>query len=155
MINNKYISLIGFIIITFAASAIGSFATRMHKEPWYSSLNKSSFNPPDWVFAPVWTTLYVFMAVAIWLISINPKKNKKIFYIYFIHLFVNATWSVIFFGFHEIFLALINIVLIIFFIIWLIKLYLPINKMSAYLMIPYLAWCSYAFILNLNLYLLN
>ena len=155
MINNKYISLIGFIIITFAASAIGSFATRMHKEPWYSSINKSSFNPPDWVFAPVWTTLYVFMAVAIWLISINPKKTKKIFYIYFIHLFVNATWSVIFFGFHEIFLAFINIVLIIFFIIWLIKLYLPINKISTYLMLPYLAWCCYAFILNLNLYLLN
>ena len=155
MINNKYISLIGFIIITFAASGIGSFATRISKEPWYSSINKPSFNPPDWVFAPVWTTLYVFMAIAVWLIWTNSKKTKKIFYIYFIHLFINATWSVIFFGFHEIFLALINIVLIIFFIIWLIKLYLPINKMSVYLMIPYLVWCSYAFILNLNLYLLN
>ena len=155
MINNKYISLIGFIIITFAASGIGSFATRISKEPWYSSINKPSFNPPDWVFAPVWAALYVFMAIAVWLIWTNSKKTKKIFYIYFIHLFINATWSVIFFGFHEIFLALINIVLIIFFIIWLIKLYLPINKMSAYLMIPYLAWCSYAFILNLNLYLLN
>ncbi len=155
MINNKYISLIGFIIITFAASGISSFATRISKEPWYSSINKPSFNPPDWVFAPVWTTLYVFMAIAVWLIWTNSKKIKKIFYVYFIHLFINATWSVIFFGFHEIFLALINIVLIIFFIIWLIKLYLPINKMSAYLMIPYLAWCSYAFILNLNLYLLN
>jgi len=155
MINNKYISLIGFIIITFAASGISSFATRISKEPWYSSINKPSFNPPDWVFAPVWTALYVFMAIAVWLIWTNSKKTKKIFYIYFIHLFINATWSVIFFGFHEIFLALINIVLIIFFIIWLIKLYLPINKISAYLMIPYLAWCSYAFILNLNLYLLN
>jgi len=155
MINNKYISLIGFIIITFAASGISSFATRISKEPWYSSINKPSFNPPDWVFAPVWTALYVFMAIAVWLIWTNSKKIKKIFYVYFIHLFINATWSVIFFGFHEIFLALINIVLIIFFIIWLIKLYLPINKMSAYLMIPYLAWCSYAFILNLNLYLLN
>ena len=155
MINNKYISLIGFIIITFAASGIGSFATRISKEPWYSSINKPSFNPPDWVFAPVWTTLYVFMAIAVWLIWTNSKKTKKIFYIYFIHLFINATWSVIFFGFHEIFLALINIVLIIFFIIWLIKLYLPINNLSVYLMMPYLAWCCYAFILNLNLYLLN
>ena len=155
MINNKYISLIGFIIITFAASGISSFATRISKEPWYSSINKPSFNPPDWVFAPVWTALYVFMAIAVWLIWTNSKKIKKIFYVYFIHLFINATWSVIFFGFHEIFLALINIVLIIFFIIWLIKLYLPINKISVYLMIPYFVWCSYAFILNLNLYLLN
>ena len=155
MFKNKFLSFLIFGFVTFSASFIGSIATITSKEPWYSTLNKSGLNPPDWVFAPVWTTLYVFMAVAIWLISINPKKTKKIFYIYFIHLLVNATWSVIFFGFHEIFLALINIVLIIFFIIWLIKLYLPINKISTYLMLPYLAWCCYAFILNLNLYLLN
>ena len=155
MIKNKYISLFSFIIITFTASAIGGFSTKISKEPWYSNINKSSFNPPDWVFAPVWTILYIFMAVAIWLIWINPKKINKIIYVYFIHLLFNATWSIIFFGFHQIFLALINIVLIIFFIIWLIKLYLPINNLSVYLMIPYLAWCCYAFILNLNLYLLN
>jgi len=155
MIKNKYISLIGFIFITFFASAIGGFTTRISKEPWYSTINKPSFNPPDWVFAPVWTTLYVFMAFAIWLIWINPKKTKKIFYIYFIHLFVNTTWSVIFFGLHQIFLALLVIGLIIFFIIWLIRLYLPVNKLSVYLMIPYLGWCCYAFVLNLNLYLLN
>ena len=155
MIKNKYISLIGFIFITFFASAIGGFTTRISKEPWYSTINKPSFNPPDWVFAPVWTALYICMAFAIWLIWINPKKTKKIFYIYFIHLFINTTWSVIFFGLHQIFLALLVIGLIIFFIIWLIRLYLPVNKLSVYLMIPYLGWCCYAFVLNLNLYLLN
>ncbi len=155
MIKNKYISLIGFIFVTFFASAIGGFTTRISKEPWYNTINKPSFNPPDWVFAPVWTALYICMAFAIWLIWINPKKTKKIFYIYFIHLFVNTTWSVIFFGLHQIFLALLVIGLIIFFIIWLIRLYLPVNKLSAYLMIPYLGWCCYAFVLNLNLYLLN
>ena len=155
MIKNKYISLIGFIFITFFASAIGGFTTRISKEPWYGTINKPSFNPPDWVFAPVWTTLYIFMAFAIWLIWINPRKTKKIFYIYFIHLFINTTWSVIFFGLHQIFLALLVIALIIFFIIWLIRLYLPLNKLSVYLMIPYLGWCCYAFVLNLNLYLLN
>jgi len=155
MIKNKYISLIGFIFITFFASAIGGFTTRISKEPWYSTINKPYFNPPDWVFAPVWTALYICMAFAIWLIWINPKKTKKIFYIYFIHLFVNTTWSVIFFGLHQIFLALLVIGLIIFFIIWLIRLYLPVNKLSVYLMIPYLGWCCYAFVLNLNLYLLN
>ena len=155
MIKNKYISLIGFIFVTFFASAIGGFTTRISKEPWYSTINKPSFNPPDWVFAPVWTTLYIFMAFAIWLIWINPRKTKKIFYIYFIHLFINTTWSVIFFGLHQIFLAFLVIGLIIFFIIWLIRLYLPLNKLSVYLMIPYLGWCCYAFVLNLNLYLLN
>ena len=155
MIKNKYISLIGFIFVTFFASAIGGFTTKISKEPWYSTINKPSFNPPDWVFAPVWTTLYIFMAFSIWLIWINPRKTKKIFYIYFIHLFINTTWSVIFFGLHQIFLALLVIGLIIFFIIWLIRLYLPVNKWSVYLMIPYLGWCCYAFVLNLNLYLLN
>ena len=151
----KIISLLIFTILAFGASAWGSYVTNLYKEPWYSSISKPSFNPPDWVFAPVWTTLYIFMAIAIWLIWTNPQKTKKIFYIYFIHLCVNATWSIIFFSFHQIFLALINIVLIIFFIIWLIKLYLPLSKLSVYLMIPYFVWCCYAFILNLNLYLLN
>ena len=155
MLKNKFFSFVLFLVITYSASFIGGLVTISLKEPWYSQLIKSNYNPPDWVFAPVWTILYIFMAIAIWLIWINSKKSKKIFYVYFAHLFINATWSVIFFGFHEIFLALINIVLIIFFIIWLIKLYLPVNKISTYLMFPYLAWCCYAFILNLNLYLLN
>ena len=155
MIKNKYISLLGFIIITFSASAIGSFSTRIYKEPWYSGINKASFNPPDWVFAPVWSTLYIFMAIAIWLIWVNPKKTEKIFYIYFIHLIVNASWSVAFFALHQILVSLIIIGLIIFFVIWLIKLYYPVNKISALLMIPYLAWLSFAFILNLNIFTLN
>ena len=102
MINNKYISLIGFIIITFAASAIGSFATRMHKEPWYSSINKSSFNPPDWVFAPVWTTLYLFMTAALWLAWHKNYKDLNLIYIYLMHLFFNTTRSIVFFVFHKI-----------------------------------------------------
>ena len=155
MFKNKFLTFILFLTITFSASLIGGLSTFTFKEPWYSLLNKPVFNPPDWIFAPVWTMLYLLMATAIWLIWTSTKKTKKIFYVYFFHLFINATWSVIFFSFHQIFLALINIVLIIFFIIWLMKLYLPVNKLSVYLMIPYLAWCCYAFILNLNLYLLN
>ena len=151
----KIFPLLIFVVLAFGASAWGGFVTSMYKEPWYSTIAKATFNPPDWVFAPVWTTLYIFMAFAIWLIWINPKRTKKIFYIYFIHLFINTTWSIIFFGLHQIFLALLVIGLIIFFIIWLIKLYLPVNKLSVYLMIPYLGWCCYAFVLNLNLYLLN
>ena len=155
MIKNKYISLLGFIIITFAASAIGSFSTRISKEPWYSTINKPPFNPPDWVFAPVWSTLYIFMAIAIWLIWVNPKKTEKIFYIYFIHLIVNASWSVAFFALHQILVSLAIIGLIIFFVLWLMKLYYPVNKISALLMIPYLSWLSFAFILNFNIFTLN
>ena len=155
MIKNKYISLIGFIIVTFSASAIGGLTTRIYKEPWYSNIIKPSFNPPDWVFAPVWSTLYLFMSVAIWLIWINEKRTKNIFVIYFVHLFINATWSIFFFGLHQILLSLIVILIIIFFIIWLMRLYFEINKFSFILMVPYLLWCSYAFVLNLSLFILN
>ncbi len=155
MFKNNILSLFVFMITTFAITSIGAFTARVSKEPWYSEIAKPSFNPPDWVFAPTWFTLYFLMAIAIWLIWINPKKSNKAIKVYFLHLLVNSSWSITFFLFHQIFLSLIIIILIIFFIIWLIKLYLPINKISAYLMFPYLAWCSFAFILNFNIYLLN
>ena len=95
------------------------------------------------------------MSIAIWLIWINPKKTEKIIYIYFIHLLVNASWSVVFFALHQIFLALVVIVIIILLVLWLIKLYYPINKLSSFLMAPYLVWLVFAFVLNLNIFLLN
>ena len=154
MIKNKYISLFGFVIITFAASAIGAFSTRISKEPWYSTINKPSFNPPDWVFAPVWTTLYIMMAAAIWKIWIN-SFDLKILKLYFVHLFFNGTWSIVFFGFHQIGLALINLIIILIFIILLMKNYFNRDKISFYLMIPYLLWSSYALILNSSIFVLN
>ena len=81
----------------------------LSKEPWYSTIIKPTFNPPDWVFAPVWITLYLAMSVAIWLIWINPKRSEKVIYIYFIHLFINGSWSLFFFGLHLILVSLIII----------------------------------------------
>ena len=155
MLKNKFLSFIIFAIVTFSASFIGSVATISSKEPWYSSLNKSFLTPPDWVFAPVWTTLYLFMTIAIW--HIWHKKNKYInlIYIYFIHLFFNATWSIVFFVYHSIFLALINLIIIILFIIYLTLKFKGISNLSFYLMIPYLLWSCYALILNLTLLILN
>ena len=154
MTKNKYFSLFLLILITFTASAISSFITSSFKEPWYSGINLPSFNPPSWVFAPVWTILYIMMSVAIWKIWKN-SFDTKILKIYFIHLFFNSTWSIVFFGFHLIGLALINLIIILLFIIFLMKEYLIRDKISFYLMTPYLAWSSYALILNSSIFLLN
>ena len=84
MLKNKFISFIIFAIITYSASFIGSLATFSYKEPWYSTLNKSVLTPPDWVFAPVWTTLYLFMTIAIWSAWHKNYKDLNIIYIYLI-----------------------------------------------------------------------
>ena len=151
----KYFSLLFLLAFSFGASAWGGFVTSIYKEPWYSTLIKPEFNPPDLIFPTIWIILYVSMAFAVWLIWINPKKSEKIIYIYFVHLLVNASWSVVFFALHQIFLALVVVVIIVLLVLWLIKLYYPINKISAFLMVPYLAWLLFAFVLNLNILLLN
>ena len=154
MVKNKYLSLGLILLVTFVASGVGSFVTSSYKEPWYSEILLPSFNPPSWVFGPVWTTLYVFMSVAAWS-AWEKVMDKKVLQIYFIHLFFNCIWSVIFFGFHQIFLALINLVIILIFIIWLMRIYYQVNKISFLLMIPYLLWSSYALILNGAIFYLN
>ena len=154
MFKNKFISFVLFFIITYSASFVGGMTTISFKEPWYSQLVKSNYNPPDWVFAPVWSTLYLLMAIAVWKIWIN-YYDKKILKIYFIHLFFNSTWSIVFFGFHSISLALVNLFIILIFIIFLMREYYKLNKISFYLMIPYFSWSVYAFILNINILKLN
>ena len=155
MFKNKFLSFLIFGFVTFSASFIGSIATITSKEPWYSSLNKSGLNPPDWVFAPVWTTLYLFMTIAIWSAWHKNYKDLNLIYIYLMHLFFNTTWSIVFFVFHNIFAALINLIIIIGFIIILMIKYKKISNLSFILMIPYLLWCIYALTLNSSFYILN
>ena len=152
--KNKYLSLIIILLITFIAPMIGSYAISTLKEPWYSQIILPSFNPPSWVFAPVWSTLYFLMSLAIWKVWIKSFEIKLL-KIYFIHLFFNSTWSVVFFGFHLIGVALINLIIIIIFILILMKEYFSKDKISFYLMAPYLGWTSYAFILNITIFYLN
>ena len=155
MLKNKLLSFVLFFIITYSASFIGGLVTISLKEPWYSQLAKSNFNPPDWVFAPVWTTLYLMMTLSIWFFWHSKRRDMNTVYIYFIHILFNATWSIVFFGFHNIFLAFINLVILISLIIILIIRFKRVNKASSYLMIPYLLWSCYALFLNTNLLLLN
>ena len=155
MIKNKFLTFILFFFITYSASLIGGLATINFKEPWYSQLIKPSFNPPDWIFAPVWTTLYLMMTVAIWLFWHSKNRNMNTVYIYFIHLVFNATWSIVFFVFHNMVLALLVLVVLIAFIINLIIRYRRVTMLSTYLMIPYLLWCCFALMLNVRLIMIN
>jgi len=155
MLKNKFISFILFFIITYSASFIGGMATISFKEPWYSELVKSNYNPPDWIFAPVWTTLYLMMTLSIWFFWHSKKRDLNTIYIYFIHILFNTTWSIVFFAFHNILLALLNLMILIYLIIILIIRFKRVNFVSAYLMIPYLLWSCYALFLNFNLLLLN
>ena len=136
------------------ASAIGGFTTSQFKEPWYSSLTLSPYNPPSWVFGPVWTTLYVFMSVAIWKVW-TKFYETKILIIYFIHILFNASWSVVFFGFHEILLSLINLIIILAMVIYLTIIFKSRDNLSFLLMVPYLLWSSYALFLNASILILN
>jgi len=155
MFKNKILTFILFLAITFSASLIGGFSTITFKEPWYSLLNKPPFNPPDWVFGPVWTSLYIMMTVSIWLYWHANNKDINTVYIYFVHLVFNTTWSVVFFALHNMVLALLVLIILIALIINLILRFKRVKKLSAYLMIPYLLWCSFALILNASLIIIN
>ena len=154
MTKNKYFSFTIILLITFVAPTIGSYATSTFKEPWYSEIILPSFNPPSWVFAPVWSSLYLMMSLAIWKIWINTF-DIKLLKIYFVHIFFNSTWTIIFFGFHKIGLALLNLIIILIFILILMKEYFKKDKISFYLMVPYISWSSYALVLNTAIFLLN
>ena len=155
MLKNKILSFILFILATYSASAIGGFATITFKEPWYSLLIKPSFNPPDWIFAPVWTTLYLMMTIAIWIFWHSKNRDTKTVYIYLIHLIFNTTWSIVFFVFHKMIFALLILIILIYLIIILILRLKRVNLLSSYMMFPYLLWCFFALVLNVSLIILN
>ena len=155
MLKNKFLTFLLFLAITFSASFIGGLSTISFKEPWYSLLNKPTFNPPDWIFGPVWTSLYLMMTFSIWLYWHTKNRDMNTVYIYFIHLIFNTTWSVVFFVFHNMVLALLVLIILIALIINLILRFKRVKMLSVYLMIPYLLWCSFALILNTSLIMLN
>ena len=154
MTKNKYLSLIFILIITFIASAIGGFTTASFKEPWYSEIALPTYNPPSWVFGPVWTVLYILMSIAIWRIW-SKFFYENILKIYFIHLFFNGLCSIIFFGFHKPIIALIDLIIIVGLVIYLTLQYKKFDKISFYIMIPYMLWVMYAFVLNFSIVILN
>jgi len=136
-----------------SAGLIGSLFTTSAIPVWYAGLQKPVFSPPNWIFGPVWILLYILMGISVYLIW--EKSAKKVVWLFWMHLIFNASWSIIFFGFQNPGLALINIIIIWLFIIILIIKFWKIHKLSAYLLIPYLAWVSFASLLNYFIWQLN
>ena len=140
------------------AGIVGSVFTIKEIAKWYLFLNKPSFNPPDWLFGPVWIVLYTLMGISLYLVWSKGYKEANIrraVNIFFVHLAVNSLWSIVFFGLHYLGLAFVIIVTLWLMIFYLIKIFWSISKSAAYLLIPYLLWVSFASLLNYSIWMLN
>jgi len=146
------------LLITLSIAGVASYFTVPQIPGWYAGLEKPSFNPPNGLFGPVWTVLYIMIAVSAYLIwqrkdtSVDYVNAK---YIYFLQLFLNFSWSIIFFGLHQILAALVIIGLLWIVIILNIFFFGKISKIAAWLLVPYLLWVSFASLLNLEIFRLN
>jgi tryptophan-rich sensory protein len=157
MKKNKVFLLVLLIIICESVGLLGSIFTLPSIPTWYASLTKPSFNPPSFLFAPVWTTLYFLMGISLFLILQKKLKKQRNFLsiLFAVQLFLNFLWSVLFFGMHLPLIALIEIGLLWVSIALLIIDFWKFSKPAAILLMPYLAWVSFAAFLNLSIVLLN
>ncbi|MCL5090668.1 MAG: tryptophan-rich sensory protein [Patescibacteria group bacterium] len=146
------------IIVCEAVGLLGGLATASSVSTWFETLNKPFFTPPNWLFAPAWTILYVLMGIAaglIWTEGLIAKKNKIALKYFSLQLFLNFLWSIFFFGLKSPVLAFIDVILLWTFILLTIFKFKAVSKTAAYLMIPYLAWVTFASLLNLSIIILN
>lgn len=158
MAKLKIIPLLFSIGVCFLAAAVGSAFTTGAIDTWYSTLNKPFFSPPNWVFGPVWTLLYLMMGVSLyifWNTKTNAKEKRLGLSLFFVQLVLNVFWSILFFGLESPTAAFIGIILLWFAIFLTIKNFLQLSKVAGWLLIPYLAWVSFATVLNLSIVLLN
>ena len=148
------LALAGWVLLCFGAAAMGGF---FMPGEWYAALKKPSWNPPGWIFGPVWTALYTMMAVAAWLVwkqgGFAAQRRPLAFFLS--QLALNALWTPLFFGLHWTGVAFAEIVLLGLAIAATIAVFRPVNRTAAWLLAPYLAWVSFAAVLNFTLWRLN
>ncbi|MDN5327892.1 MAG: translocator protein [Candidatus Woesearchaeota archaeon] len=153
----KYTKLIISILIPLVIGFLGSFFTNSSVNSWYTTLNKPSFNPPNWLFAPAWTILFILIGISFYLVWKENfgNKDKLVIGIYSIQLFLNLMWSFLFFGLKNPFLALIEIIVLWFVILANIIIFYRIKREAGLLLIPYILWVSFATVLNYFIFILN
>lgn len=159
--QNKDIDWTAFIILLAVNVAIGVIAslfTRPEIHGWYATLQQPPFNPPAWVFGPVWTVIYLLIAIAAYRVW-RHRNDSGLFtaatLIYIVQLALNFAWSIVFFGMHQVFWALVVILALLLSIILIMVLFSRFSRAGTWLLLPYLLWVSFASVLNLYIYLLN
>lgn len=150
-------ALTGFVIGCLAVAGLGGLLTSLSVDGWYQTLAKPPFNPPDWVFAPVWTALYLMMAVAAWRIWRHRENGNRGFalVLFAVQLVLNLAWSGVFFGLMSIGVALLEIVLLWLAIVMTAIAFARIDRVAGWLIVPYAAWVLFASLLNAAIWWLN
>jgi tryptophan-rich sensory protein len=156
---NKITKILLLVVLCVGVGYLSSLVSRDESDPWFDSLVKPVFNPPSWVFSPVWTALYIMMGIAgglVWdKIDTQSELVKKGLTFFGIQLALNALWSYLFFGLHNPLLALIEIVILWLMIYETFVIFSKVNKTAGYLFIPYLLWVTFATVLNGSIWWLN
>jgi len=155
--RESWLSLIPFLVVCFAAAGIGSLSTSSSVNTWYAQLRKPEWTPPNWIFGPVWTILYLMMAISAWLVwrSSSWSSTKFALSLFAIQLVLNTLWSVVFFGLHRVGPAFAEILLLWMMIIATSVAFLSLSLLAAWLLIPYLAWVAFASYLNFRIWQIN
>ncbi|AWW31054.1 tryptophan-rich sensory protein [Echinicola strongylocentroti] len=153
----NWLHLLLFVAAVVLMGSIAGVANAGNITTWYAELEKPSFNPPNSLFGPVWTVLYALMGLGLYLIWNAPKseKRKRALQVFVVQFVLNFCWSFIFFYFHLIGWAAVEIVLLLGMIIWMIVSFKAVSKWAAYLQFPYLLWVSFATLLNISIWWLN
>lgn len=146
------------LALCLGAGFVGSFFTVGSIPTWYAALNKPPFNPPNWIFGPVWTTLYIMMGIAaflVWRRGLQTKGVKTALLVFLFQLILNTLWSILFFGFRSPFLACVEVIALWLAIVFTIVLFHKVSRPAAWLLAPYLLWVSFASVLNFAIWRLN
>ncbi len=155
---NNILKLVIAIAIPLIVGSTSGFFTITGVESWYQTIQKPSWNPPSWIFGPVWTSLYIMMGIALFLIWKSPLSSdvkRTAILLFAIQLVLNFFWSFIFFNQHQIGWAFVEIIALWLFILLTIFAFAKINTTAAWLLVPYISWVSFASILNFTIWKLN
>jgi tryptophan-rich sensory protein len=145
----------GAIVLCQLAGIIGSFFTASSVSTWYAALNKPSFNPPSWVFGPVWITLYTLMGISLYLVWRSGSRDWVVLGVFGFQLVLNALWSILFFGMQSPGIAFAEIIVLLLSILLTMVLFFTVSRTASYLLIPYALWVSFAAVLNFAIWRLN